>query len=107
MTLCGKAYLCDLCLHKLLLPPLNPLARLSTRGDKRERDLPTILIRHSNDANIRYERVIEEMTLEFCRCDLKTANFHDLLHAVNDKKIVIDVDDSFITRTDPSSSASS
>ena len=106
MTSCTNPYLGDLCHHKLLLPLCNPLACLDTRDDKRERDLSIILIRYSNDANVGYERMIEKMTLEFRRCDLETADFHYLLEAVNDKQIIIAIDDGFIARTDPSNDAS-
>ena len=99
-------HLGDLSLHKLLLPPLNLLARLGTRGDKRKRNLPAILIRYSNDANVGYERVVEEMTLEFCWRDLETADFHDLLEAVNDENVVICIDDGLVSCADPTNKTS-
>ena len=98
-----KPYLGNLRLHKLFLSPLNPLTRLGARGDKRERNLSIVLIRHSNNADVGYERVVEEMALEFRWCDLETTNLHDLLEAVNDENIVVGVDDSFISCADPSS----
>jgi hypothetical protein len=46
--------------------------------------------------------VVEKVALEFCRCDLEAADFHDLLEAVNNENVVIDIDDSFIACADPS-----
>src|SRR5882757_3269236 len=104
---CTTSYLGDLRLHLLFFPPLDSLARKGTRNDKRKWNLPAVLVRYSDDTSIRHKRVIEEMSLEFCRCDLETAYFHDLLNTVNNKKVIIGIDDSFIACADPSGKASS
>lgn len=95
-------YLGNLGLHKTLLPPSDPLVRLGTRDDKRKRNLAAVLVRHTNDTGIRYERIAEEMALEFGWSHLEATDFHNLLDALDDKNIVIGVDGGFIARADPS-----
>ena len=102
-----QTYLGDLRLDKLLLSSLDPFIRLCTRDNEREGDLPAVFVRYPNDTNVRYERVAQEMAFEFGWRDLETANFHDLLDAVNNKNVIIRVDDSFISCADPSREAKS
>ena len=102
-----NTYLGDLRLHKLPLSSLDPFICLRTGDNKSERDFPTVFVRYSNDTNIGHEGIVQEMTLEFCGCNLKTADFHDLLEAVNDKNIVIWIDNGFVSRADPSRRAKS
>ena len=104
MTPCTNSYLGDLRLHKLSLPPLDLLVRLRARNDKREWDLTTVVVRDSNDTNIRYQRVIQKVTLEFCWRNLEAADFHDLLDAIDNENIVICIDDSLIASANPSGS---
>lgn len=104
MTSCTHPYLGNLGLHELPLPPLDLLVCLRTRNDKREWDLPTVVVRDSNDTNIRYQRIIQKMTLEFCWRNLETTDFHDFLEAVNNENIVVCIDDSLITGANPSRS---
>jgi hypothetical protein len=42
------------------------------------------------------------MTLELCGGDLETTDFHDLLEPVDDKEVVILVNNNLVPRPDPS-----
>lgn len=105
--LVGDFVVCDVFGNDILQLGLFPRVLSDESGglllgdDESEGQLPVELVGHTDDADVRNERVLAQVGLHLCGSDLETADLQHLLETIDDEYFHVLVDRDLVTGTDP------